>query len=92
MNILKFVPMLVNYNLRGVISHNEKPITLYSIKLTGAQKGHTVTEKEILIIVKTLKYFRTILLGQRLIIYNDNKNLTCNVFNTDRVLLWRLII
>ena len=37
----------------------------------------TVTEREILITIETLKEFRTILLGQRLIIYTDHKNLTC---------------
>ena len=32
------------------------------------------------------------LLGKILIIYNDHKNPTCNFFNTDRVLIWRLIL
>ena len=41
--------------------------------------------------LETLKQFRTILLGQRLKIYTNNKNLTCNLFNTDRVLRWRII-
>ena len=36
--------------------------------------------------------FRTKLLGQKLRIYTDHKNLTCNFFNTDRVLRWRLIL
>ena len=34
-------------------------------------------EKEFLIIVKTLKEFRTIILGQKLKIYTDHKSLTC---------------
>ena len=36
--------------------------------------------------------FRTILISQEMRIYSDHKNLTCNNFNTDRVLRWRLII
>ena len=51
-----------------------------------------MTEKEILIIVKTLKPFRTILLGQKLRIYTDHKILTYKNFNTDRVLRWRIIL
>ena len=32
------------------------------------------------------------LLVEKLRIYNDNKNLPCNNFNTDRLLRWRLIL
>ena len=53
---------------------------------------YTVTEKELLSIVKTLKEFCTILLGQRLKIYTDHKHLTCKNFNNNRVLRWRLIL
>ena len=44
------------------------------------------------ITVETLKEFRTILLGQKLRIYTDHKKLTCNHFNTERVLRRRIII
>ena len=47
---------------------------------------------ELLSIIETLKEFRTIFLGQILIIYTNTKNLTCNNFNTDRILIWRLIL
>ena len=54
---------------------------------------YTVTEKELLIIIlETLKEFRTILLGQKIRIQTDHKNLTCTTFNTNIVLLWRLTI
>ena len=39
-----------------------------------------------------MKDFRTILPGQKLRIYTDHQNLTCNNFNTDIVLIWRLIL
>ena len=42
--------------------------------------------------VETLKYFRTILIGQKLRIYTDHKNLTCKNFNIYRVLIWILIL
>ena len=57
------------------IIHKGKPIAFYSIKLTEYQIRYTVTERELLSIVETLKGFRTILFGHILRIYNDNKTL-----------------
>ena len=79
-------------NIRAVIIHNEKPIFFYSHKLTGPKMRYTVTEKELLSIVKTLKEFCTILLVQQFKICTDHKNLTCKNFNNHRVLWWRHII
>jgi hypothetical protein len=42
--------------------------------------------------VETLKEFRNILLGQKLVVHTDHKNLTCKNFNTERVMRWRLIL
>ena len=53
-----------------------KPIAFYSRKLTDPQQWHTVIEREILSIAENLKEFRTILLGQKIIIHNDHKNNT----------------
>ena len=75
------------FQLGVVISQKDKPIAFYSRKLTDYQKRYTVIEREVLSIVKTLKGFRTILLGQKLRIYTDHKNLTCKCFNIDRVLI-----
>jgi hypothetical protein len=46
----------------------------------------------LLSIVETLKEFRTILLGQQLIVHTDHENLTYKHFNSDRVMQWRLYI
>ena len=43
-------------------------------------------------IVENLRELRTILLGQRLRIYTDNKKLKCNFLNNYRVLRWILMI
>ena len=51
-----------------------------------------VIEKGLLNLVKTLKEVCTVLLGQQLKIFTNNKNLTCKSFNTNCVLRWRLIL
>ena len=65
------------FQLGAFISHKGKPIAFYSRKLTDSQQRYTVTDRELLSIVETLKDFRTILIGQKLRIYTDHKNLTC---------------
>ena len=79
-------------HLGSVISQDKKPIAFYSRKLQPAQTQYTTTERELLSIVETLKEFTNILLGQKIIVHTDHKNLTCKNFNTERVMRWRLIL
>jgi transposase InsO family protein len=81
-----------HYQLGAVISQDGKPIAFYSRKLKPEQTRYTTTERELLSIVETLKEFRNILLGQRIVIHTDHKNLTCQNFNTERVMRWRLLL
>ena len=47
----------------AVISQKGNPIAFYSLKINSAQQNYTMTEKELLSIVATLKKFRNIRLG-----------------------------
>ena len=60
--------------------------------MNSAQKHYTTAEKELLCTVASLKYFRNILLGHQITVYTDNRNLTYKMFNTERVIRWRLIL
>ena len=78
--------------MKAVISKKGKPIAFYSRKMNSSQQNYTTTEKELLSIVETLKEFRNILLGHKITVYTDHKNLTYNKSNTERVMRWRLIL
>ena len=78
--------------LGAVISQKGKPIAFYSRKMNSAQQNYTTTDKELLSIVETLKEFHNFLLGHQITVYTDHKNLTYKVFNTERVMRWRLIL
>ena len=72
--------------LGAAIIQENRPIAYYSKKLTSAQRNYTTTEKELLAIVMTLKEYRKILWGAKLLIYTDHKNLTFRTFSIKRIL------
>jgi hypothetical protein len=81
-----------DYQLGAVIMQNDRPLAFYSRKLNSAQKRYTTGEQELLSIVETLKEFKNILLGQKLIVHTDHKNLLYQKMSTDRIIRWRLLI
>ena len=60
----------------GVISQNGRPVAYWSRKLNAAQNKYPTIEQELLAIVECLEEFCYMLLGQRLKIYTNHKNLT----------------
>ncbi len=61
--------------LGSVITQNNRPLAFFSRKLSDTQKQYSVTKIELLAIVETLKEFKGMLWGQRIIVYTDHKNL-----------------
>ena len=83
-----------DYQLGSVITQKGKPLAFYSRKLNKAQQNYTVTEKELLSIVETLKEFRGILLGHKIQIYTDHRNLEKinSAASSQRAMRWRILI
>ena len=80
--------------LGAVISQDGKPVAFYSRKLNPAQRNYTVGEREMLSIVETMKEYRNILLGRKINIYTDHRNLvkSTTISASPRVQRWRLVV
>ena len=81
-----------DYQLGAVIMQDDKPLAFYSRKMNGAQRRYTTGEQELLSIVETLKEYRNILLGQKIIIHTDHQNILYNKMASDRIVRWRLLL
>jgi RNase H-like domain found in reverse transcriptase len=65
----------ISDQLGSVIMQDRKPVAFYSRKLNPAQRNYTTGKREMLSIVETLRAYRNILLGHKIIIYTDHQNL-----------------
>lgn len=83
-----------DYQMGGAVSQDGKPIAFFSKKFNTAQAKYTTTEQELLGITETLKNFRTMLLGQKVTVLTDHKNLTSETtkFSLECVLRQRLVL
>ena len=71
---------------------DNKPLAFYSRKMDKAQQRYTTGEQELLSIVETLKEFRNILFGQKIIVHTDHKNIIYGNLSNDRIIRWRLLL
>ncbi len=81
-----------DYQMGAVIMQDNKPIAFYSRKLNQAQRRYTTGEQELLSIVETLKEFKNILFGQKLIVHTDHMNILYGNLSNDRITRWRLFL
>jgi hypothetical protein len=82
-----------DYQLGAVIMQDDRPLAFYSRKLSNAQKRYTTGKQELLSMIETLKEFQNILLGQKLIVHTDHKNLLVyQKMSTNQLIRWRLLI
>jgi hypothetical protein len=80
--------------LGAVITQKNRPLAFFSRKLTKTQQKYSVTDQELLSIVETLKEYRGMLLGQRIIVYTDHINLVRENIgqSSDRTMRWYLLL
>jgi hypothetical protein len=80
--------------LGAVITQENRPITLFSWKLSTTQHKCGVTKIELLAIVETLKEFKGMLWGQSIKVYTDHANLIRDALGMtlDCVYQWRLLL
>jgi hypothetical protein len=78
----------------AIITQENRPIEIFSRKLSTMQRKYSVTEIELLAIVKTLKEFKGMLWGQSIKVYTDHTNLIRDALGmtSDRVYPWRLLL
>jgi hypothetical protein len=80
--------------LGAVITQDDRPIAFFSWKLSNTQCKYSVTETELLPIVKTLKEFKGMLRDQNINVFTDHANLMRDALGltSDRVYQWRLLL
>ena len=78
----------------GVLSQQGKPIGFFSKKFNAAQRKYTVTQRELLAIVESLKHFRNIIYSHEIEVFTDHQNLTHENtdYSSDRILRQRLTL
>jgi hypothetical protein len=83
-----------DYQLGAVIKQNGRLVVYYSRKLTSAQKNYSTIEKELLSVVEMLQTFRSMLLGAKITLFTDHKNLTHKLltFTTQHFMQWCLLL
>jgi RNase H-like domain found in reverse transcriptase len=71
---------------------DNKPLAFYIRKLNPAQKRYMTGEQELLSIVETLKEFRTLLYGQRVVVHTNHKNIIYRNLVNNCIAWWQLLL
>ncbi len=77
--------------LGAVITQDNRPIVLFSQKLSDTQCKYSITEMELLPTVETLIEFKRMLWGQNIKVFTDHANLMRDALGLtlDQVYQWR---
>jgi hypothetical protein len=78
--------------LGGIIMQESNIIACFSRTLSSSQKNYTTMELELLSVVEILKEYRHLLLGNKIIVHTDHKNLLYPTENNLRVKRWKLLL
>jgi hypothetical protein len=80
--------------LGAVITQDNRSIVFFSWKLSNTQHKYSITEIELLAIVKSLKEFNGMLWGQNIKVFTDHTNLMRDALGltSDQVYQWRLLL
>ena len=81
-----------NYAIGAVLKQKGKLIGFFSYTLSGSELNYSITEKEYFAILKSTEHFRTIIFGQKILIYTDNRNILGNTDLSKIVERWKVIL
>ncbi len=82
-----------DYGLDSILIQENRIVSVFSKRFNSAQMNYTVTEKEALAIIESLKHFRTIILNTDLTIHTDHSNFKfLGSSKIQRIQRWALII
>ena len=77
----------------AVLVQNGHLIGVFSSKLTSAQENYTVSEKEFLAVIESLKHFNHFIYGSKIEIFTDHINNTFDsTVNNNRIQRWKILL
>ncbi|KAG0437389.1 Retrovirus-related Pol polyprotein from transposon 17.6 [Dictyocoela muelleri] len=65
-----------NFAIGSTLTQNGKVIAFFSSKLSDVETRYSIVDKEFYSIYKSLIHFRQIILGQKIKVFTDNRNVT----------------